>query len=101
MLTDIITTKSRRVWTCPPHFIKVNIFDKEVKDSSKFVNLESNADKISHVRNWLYEHIEHRFFIGSTIMFENGLLIDANVVGFEDYADATYFTLVRPNLISE
>ena len=99
-LSNIILSKSRRVWTCPPHFIKVNIFDDTPGDTL-LMPLDGKSDKLTIVRNWQYEHIKNRFYIGQAITFNNGLLVVSDVAAFENPADATYFTLVRPNLISE
>lgn len=80
-IENIITNKSRRVWTLPPHFVKMQIGSDETV-----------------VRKWCYKNIENRFYIGKAPFLINKVFVTKTIVAFENPADATFFGLIKDSL---
>ena len=89
VINTLATSQSRRMWHCPPHFIKIYM-DSDVRDGS-------DAEKA--IRWWLYENIESRFFLGTTTTQAGNLLREGYVVAFEKPSDATYFNLIKSKIL--
>ena len=70
----------RKLDICPPHFTPVTF---DIRTSTK------------HITDWIYEHLEGRFFVGSHYVHDahtnNYDLM--TVVAFENAAEASYFVL--------
>ena len=94
-----ILTKHRECKQCPPHFIRVKT-SKPVQQGT-FAALLDDGNTVQRIRNWCYENIEHRFFVGSYTDLNPAyhVVIDYEVAAFEDSADATYFSLMLPTII--
>lgn len=91
---NIITVKNRRVFHCPPHFIKLYLGDEPQRNLNQIVLTSDEA----MVRNWLYKNISNRFFIGQDAVVQNSCIVTCMVVAFEDPADATFFSLVKNSI---
>jgi len=104
-MDDIITSKSREVNHCPPHFIRVPVETKSSMFTSSLTLIGEQPE--NKIRNWCHENIEHRFFIGKyvdrneqlTQTIPQRLIVESFVAAFEDPADATYFTLLLPSFL--
>lgn len=74
----------RRLTHCPPHFERVQ-FD-----------LYTNEKSIS---DWIYENLEGRFFVGPIDVAQpNSITIRQTVVAFEQSSEASYFSLLLPQV---
>lgn len=76
----------RRLNHCPPHFTRVQ-FEPYITDKT--------------VTDWLYENLEGRFYVGDIDIARTpgGKPIDRNLlVAFELPAEASYFSLILPEL---
>lgn len=94
---DVIKAKGRRVWNCPPHFIKIDTGHRHPSNGlfeQQFLGDAPSAD----LRNWLYTHIMDRFYLGPVAEILNNVIIHRDVVAFENPADATFFLLMRDTL---
>ena len=110
-MDSIITSKSREVKHCPPHFIKVPVELKRPGGLSLTMLPMLPDTPENKIRNWLHENIAHRFFIGDCVdhtdvpqgvqpmINQHGLIIESFVVAFEVAADATYFSLLLPSFL--
>jgi hypothetical protein len=114
-MDNIITSKSREVKHCPPHFIKVPVEFKRPGGLSLTMLPDLQHTPENKIRNWLHENIEHRFFIGDCIDtasestmakrsagltgVHQSVIIESFVVAFEVAADATYFSLLLPSFL--
>ncbi len=101
----MITTKNKELSHCPPHFTMVPLrfgFDETASGSSGnrnlFAGLTDTADEHT-VRNWLHANCENRFYVGKATILKGGVSVDTDVAAFENPADATYFTLVKPTIL--
>lgn len=68
----------RRMEHLPPHFVKVDF------------TLEAD---IKVITDWIWEHLEGRFFIGDWYFDNNGLHMQ-KIAAFESPGEASYFALV-------
>lgn len=72
----------RELEHCPPHFARVPVSNM------------SSPGSIKMVKNWIYENLEGRFWIGSQIEVTDGRSPrQENCVAFEDNSEASYFAL--------
>jgi hypothetical protein len=104
----MILSKNREVREMPVHFTRVNLTKQGFTPHANrlqlhgIFNLKSSlvgTDNMYIIRNWLYEHCENRFYIGEYVHFINNVIVTDDVVGFEVPADATYFSLIKENLL--
>lgn len=70
----------RETTHCPPHFQQVS-FDLRTD--------------ISKVKNWVYEHLDGRFWIGDRYYTDgHGNVAMQKCVAFEEHSEASYFSLI-------
>ena len=100
-MKDIILTKRRECRECPPHFkrIKTNKPTGQGGQGGFAALIEKDTAQV--IRNWCYENVHHRFFVGtwSDIDPNFNIILDYEIAGFEDASDATYFSLMLPAII--
>ncbi len=78
----------RQIAHCPPHFERV-VFDLYVTEKT--------------ITDWLYENLEGRFYIGEVdtrSQKPNGKLMRQHCVAFELHEEASYFSLLLPQINS-
>ena len=97
-MKDMILVRHRECKECPPHFIRVRT--TKPKGTGIFATVLRDFDESQGIRNWCYENIHHRFFIGSYSDLSSGheVVEEYEVAAFEDASDATYFSLMLPTL---
>lgn len=79
----------RQLKFCPPHFTQI-IISSEVSKLS-----------IKEFKDWLYENLQGRFYIGHIDTPRNPdtrLFSRDTVIAFEIAEEASYFSLILPNL---
>lgn len=91
-INPLAASNSRRMWHCPPHFTKIEV-DVHAVDLVSSVTVNTYRER--NVRWWLYENIEGRFFLGNTTIESGRMLKDRFVVAFENAAEATFFSLIK------
>lgn len=78
----------RQVNHLPPHFEQVVVTLPKVT--------------IKNISDWLYEHLQGRFYIGNIdLVDEQGKVDRKIVVAFELHREASYFGLALPNLVDD
>lgn len=61
-----------------------------------YVNLRINI--IKPIRQWIYEHLKNRFYIGESLELVDNELIVKIKIGFEEPKEASFFLLACPHL---
>lgn len=74
----------REVLDPPPHFHYL------------FVDLKYNI--VSSVKQWIYENLKNRFYIGESLQLTDNQLTVRIRIGFEEPKDASFFLLACPLL---
>ena len=92
----MILTRHRECKECPPHFVRI----KTTKPSKPGIFAVLQMDNAQIIREWCYENIHHRFYVGQYTDFHGrrDITVDYEIAAFEDAAYATYFSLMLPTL---
>lgn len=74
----------RRVSFAPPHF--------------KYIYLEKySIDYVNKLSNWIYENLNNRYFIGSSLSLDDtNTIIYTTKIGFESDKELSFFTIACP-----
>jgi hypothetical protein len=69
----------REVQDPPPHF--------------EYILLDVKYNITKPIKDWIYENLKHRFYIGETLILENNTFITKIKIGFEEPKEASFFLL--------
>jgi len=64
----------------------------------EYLVLDTNLKKIDVLRDWIYENLKYRFYIGTTLCIENNQIVTKIRLGFEDPKESSFFILSCPFL---
>jgi hypothetical protein len=73
----------QRLTKLPPHFLPV-IFEIKAKPKD--------------ISDWIFEHLQGRFYFSDRIINENGISDIKYCAAFENHSEATYFSLILPEI---
>ena len=76
--------EAREVLDPPPHFEYV------------FIDLRYNI--VSTLKDWIYENLKYRFYIGESLQLDNNHFAVRLKIGFEEPREASFFLLACPLL---
>jgi hypothetical protein len=74
---------------------------REVNDPPcyfEYVILDTRTSIALLLRGWIYENLKHRFYIGETLVIDNGNFIIKLKIGFEEPREASFFLLACSHL---
>lgn len=69
----------REVPDPPPHF--------------QYIFLDVRYNIVDPIRNWIYENLKNRFYIGEALLLENNQFVVKIKIGFEEPKEASFFLL--------
>lgn len=75
----------------------LNVFDcREVVDPPPYfhyIYADVRGSNIEHIRQWIHENLNHRFYIGESLQLENNEWSVKIKLGFEEPKEASFFLL--------
>jgi hypothetical protein len=80
--------------------IKINPLNvlgcREVSDPPlhfEYIHISLQYNIVTAIRDWIYENLKNRFYIGETLVLENNQFVTKIKIGFEEPRDASFFLL--------
>lgn len=59
-----------------------------------YVLLDLRTSDILEIRNWIFQNLKHRFYIGETLVLDNDNQFQKKIkIGFEDPKESSFFLL--------
>jgi hypothetical protein len=75
---------SREVEYPPPYF--------------HYTILDIKYNLIQSIKDWILENLKHRFYIGETLVLDNGQFVVKLKIGFEEPKESSFFLLACSHL---
>lgn len=60
--------------------------------------LDLRYNMVTSIKEWIYENLKHRFYIGECLVLENGQYKNKIKIGFEEPKEASFFLLACSHL---
>lgn len=59
-----------------------------------YITLETNTSEIINIRDWIFQKLKHRYYIGETLILDNDNQFQKKIkIGFEDAKELSFFLL--------